>query len=394
MRRAAIVAPVRTPSGIAGGALSGMPADWLATTVLSAVLERSGIDPLRVDDVAIACISGRLADVPAVGQLAARGAGLPFAVPGFLTDRHSGSGLQAVITAAMMVQTGAADVVVAGGVECTAGGGGLPGGADSLRNAEDLAGYYGISRTEADNYAAAGHRKAARAWRQGTFGAEVVPVSVDPRHPEHCVVRDEGVREDLSSRTLAALRPLLDGGVVTEGNMGTRRLGASACLVVAEDRLEELGLHPMAYLAGWAAAGCDDGAGPALGAAPAVAKLLQRTGYTLDDIDLLEINEGYAVEVLALATEWGIDPMERLNVNGSAIALGHPVGATGLRIMTTMLHELGRTQGRFGLEAIALGHDHGIAALFESVEMAEPAEAPRGARFHGARPHRRGRHRI
>ncbi|MFF0541350.1 thiolase family protein [Nocardia thailandica] len=394
MRRAAIVAPVRTPNGIAGGALSGMPADWLATTVLSAVLERSGIDPLRIEDVALACIGGGLADVPAIGKLAARGAGLPFAVPGFLTERHSGSGLQAVITAAMMVQTGAADVVVAGGVECAASGGGLPGGADGLRNAEYLAGYYGISRTEADRYAAAGHHKAARAWRQGTFGAEVVPVSVDPRHPEHCVVRDEGLREDVSSRTLAALRPLLDGGVVTEGNMGTHRLGASACLVVAEDRLEELGLRPMAYLAGWAAAGCDDGDGPALGAAPAVAKLLHRTGYTFDDIDLLEINEGYAVEVLALATEWGIDPLERLNVNGSAIALGHPVGATGLRIMTTMLHELDRCEGRLGLEAIALGPDHGIAALFESAERAEPAEAPCGARFHGARPGRRGRHRI
>ncbi|KAF0849442.1 acetyl-CoA C-acetyltransferase [Nocardia caishijiensis] len=394
MRRAAIVAPVRTPSGVEGGALSGMPAEWLATTVLSAVIERSGIDPLRIEDVAMACVDGGLADVPAVGALAARGAGLPFAVPGFLTDRHGGSGLQAVITAAMMVQTGAADVVVAGGVECVTTPAGLPGGVDGLRNAERLAGYYGIDRTAADEFAVASHRKAARAWRQGAFGAEVVPVDVGPGHGGHQISRDEGVRDDLSTHTLAGLRPLLPHGVVTVGNMSSHRLGASACLVVAEDRLTSLGLTPMAFLAGWAAAGCDT-SGPALGAAPAVAKLLGRTGHTLDDVDLLEINEGYAVEVLALATAWELDPLDRLNVNGSDIALGHPVGATGLRIMTTMLHELGRTGGRFGLEAIALGHDHGIAALFESAESDEPVETPRGARFHGVRSGRRlGRHRA
>ncbi|MGS2807561.1 acetyl-CoA C-acyltransferase [Nocardia sp. MW-W600-9] len=394
MRRAAIVAPVRTPSGVEGGALSGMPAEWLATTVLSAVIERSGIDPLRIEDVAMACVDGGLSDVPAIGALAARGAGLPFAVPGFLTDRHGGSGLQAVITAAMMVQTGAADVVVAGGVECAPAQAGLPGGRAGLRNAERLAHYYGIDRTAADEFAVASHRKAARAWRQGAFGAEVVPVGVAAGSLEHQIRRDEGVRDDLSTHTLAGLRPLLADGVVTIGNMSSHRLGASACLVVAEDRLDELGLAPMAFLAGWAAAGCDS-EGPALGAAPAVSKLLARTGCSLDDIDLLEINEGYAVEVLALATEWDLDPHDRLNVNGSDIALGHPVGATGLRIMTTMLHELGRSGGRYGLEAIALGHDHGIAALFESADSDEPSETPRGARFHGVRTGRRfGRHRA
>ncbi|PKV78742.1 thiolase family protein [Nocardia fluminea] len=391
MRRAAIVAPVRTPSGVEGGALSGMPAEWLATTVLSAVIERSGIDPLRIDDVAMACIDGALSDLPAVGSLAARGAGLPFAVPGFVTDKHGGSGLQAVITAAMMVQTGAADVVVAGGVECAATHAGLPGGTAGLHNAERLAHYYGIDRNAADEFAVASHRKAARAWRQGAFAAEVVGVAAG--YGDHQITRDEGVRDDLSTHTLAGLRPLLREGVVTAGNMSSHRLGASACLVVAEDRLGELGLTPMAFLAGWAAAGCDN-AGPGLGAAPAVSKLLGRTGCSLDEIDLLEINEGYAVEVLALATEWELDPLDRLNVNGSDIALGHPVGATGLRIMTTMLHELGRTGGRYGLEAIALGHDHGIAALFESAEADEPAEVPRGARFHGSRTRKLGRHRA
>ncbi|MFC9432948.1 acetyl-CoA C-acyltransferase [Nocardia sp. NPDC057030] len=407
MRRAAIVAPVRTPSGIEGGALSGMPPEWMASTVLSAVIERSGIDPMRIEDVAMACIDGGLATGPELSRLAARGAGLPFAVPGFLTDRRCGSGLQAVITAAMMVQTGAADVVVAGGVECAADAAACHGESVSrsdLLNAEDVARYYGISRTEADEFAVASHRKAARAWRQGTFAAEVIPVGVvdEPGWAEpglestggHRILRDEGLRDDVSTYTLAALRPLLVNGVVTAGNMSAHRHGASACLVVAEDRLVDLGLTPMAYLVGWAAAGCDSPTA-ALGAAPAVAKLLGRTGIDLDDIDLVEINEGFAVEVLALAKEWDFDPSERLNVNGSAIALGHPVGATGLRIMTTMLHELARTGGNYGLEAIALGHDHGIAALFESAGSAPIVETPRGARFHGARPNRRfGKHRA
>ncbi|GGK54078.1 acetyl-CoA acetyltransferase [Nocardia camponoti] len=391
MRRAAIVAPVRTPSGVDGGALAGMPAQWLATTVLSAVIERSGIDPLHIEDVAMTCVDPDQLDVPALGALAARDAGLPFAVPGFLTDRH-GSGLQAVLTAAMMVQTGAADVVVAGGVECVTVQPGPPGGSAGLHNAERLAHYYGIDRVAADEFAIASHRKAARAWRQGAFAAEIVPVGVAQHLPDLQIRRDEGVREDLTMRTLAGLRPLLDAGVVTVGNMSTHRLGASACLVVGEDRLDELGLTPIGYLAGWAAAGCD-GAGPALGAAPAVSKLLARTGFRLGDIDLLEVNEGYAVEVLALANEWEIDPLERLNVNGSDLALGHPAGATGLRIMTTMLHELERSGGRFGLEAITLGPDHGIAALFESAAD-EPEEAPRGARFHGARPPGRGPRRL
>lgn len=501
MRRAAIVAPVRTPSGVDGGALSRMPAQWLASTVLSAVIERSGIEAWRIEDVAMACSRTGLSAGPDLSKLAARDAGLPFAVPGFLTDRHSGSGLQAVITAAMMVQTGAADVVVAGGVEAGVaepGGSGRPGhGHDGqgqrghgpggfgqggfgqggfgpsghgpgtrgpggygpggfgpggfgpgghrqggsgpgtygpggyqqggygpvgarhgggvaaatrawsassidLANAEQVARYYGITRAEADEFAVASHRKAARAWRQGCFGAEVVSVRAD--RPEygipaddtggHRILRDEGVDGEMSTHTLATLRPLLSDGVVTAGNMSAHRHGASACLVVAEDRLEELGLEPMAYLVGWAAAGSDVDTA-SLGAAPAVAKLLGRTGFDMDDMDLIEVNEGFAVEVLALAREWDLDPNDRLNVNGSSIALGHPVGATGLRIMTTMLHELARAGGRYALEAIALGHDHGIAALFESATTPPTVQAPAGARFHGAAPNRRsGKHRA
>ncbi|PXX65624.1 acetyl-CoA C-acetyltransferase [Nocardia tenerifensis] len=405
MRRAAIVAPIRTPSGIEGGALSGMPPHWLASTVLAAVLERSGIDPPRIENVALAGLDGSPAGALELSELAVHGAGLPSSVPGFLTDQRRGSGLPAVLTAAMMVQTGAADVVVAGGVECAADNAGRQwnsaGPADVL-NAEQLARRYGIGRAEADEFAVASHRKAARAWRQGRFAAEVIPVGVVDESGRaglegtggHRILRDEGLLDDVSTYTLAALRPLLANGVVTTGNMSAHRHGAAACLVVAEDRLAEFGLTPMAYLVGWATAGCASEPA-ALGAAPAVAKLLGRTGITLDDIDLVEVNEGFAVEVLALAREWDLDPRDRLNVNGSAIALGHPVGATGLRIMTTMLHELARRGGGLGLEVMTLGHHHGIAALFESAGSDPVTEAPRGARFHGARPARRfGRHRA
>ncbi|MEV6277097.1 acetyl-CoA acetyltransferase [Nocardia sp. NPDC051832] len=385
MRRAAIVAPVRTPSGVDGGALSGMTPDGLAAAILDRIVDRSGVDPRRIEDVA----------------LAGGGAAAGLALPAFGTDRRCGSGLQAVITAAMMVQTGAADVVAAAGVEATP----HPSGPDqrALVNAETVAQRYGIGRAEADEFAVASHRKAARAWRQGLFAAEMVAVGRAADHAGidsltdsamHRILRDEGVIEEISAQTLGMLDPVLPDGVVTRANMSAHRRGAAGCLVVAEDRLEELGLRPIAYLAGWAVAGTDPGAAT-LGAAPAVTKLLARTGLTLDDMDLVEINEAFAVEVLALAREWDLDPQVRLNVNGSALALGHPVGATGLRIMTTMLHELGRGDGRFALEAITLGPDHGIAAVFESAREAPVAEPPRGARFHGSRPSRRfGRHRA
>ncbi|MGW0250226.1 thiolase family protein [Nocardia goodfellowii] len=385
MRRAAIVAPVRTPSGVDGGALSALTPDELAAAILDRVVERSGIDRRCIEDVAMA------------------GGGAPtgLRLPGFGTDRRCGSGLQAVITAAMMVQTGAADAVAAVGVEGTP----RPSRPDqrALVNAETVAQRYGIGRVEADEFTAASHRKAARAWRQGVFAEEMVAVGraaqrpgVDPLTDSamHRILRDEGVIEEISAQTLGMLEPVLPDGVVTMANMSSHRHGAAGCLVVAEDRLAELGLRPIAYLAGWAAAGTDSAAAT-LGVAPAVAKLLARTGRTLDEIDLVEINEGFAVEVLALAREWDLDPQARLNVNGSALALGHPVAATGLRIMTTMLHELARGDGRYALEAIALGPDHGIAALFESARGAPVTEAPRGARFHGSRPARRfGRHRA
>ncbi|NED32060.1 acetyl-CoA C-acetyltransferase [Streptomyces sp. SID8499] len=397
MRRAAIVSPVRTPVGAFGGALRTVPVEDLAATVVKAVLERTGIDPERIDDVAMAQ-SYANSETPCIGRWAALHAGLPLAVPGFQTDRRCGGGLQALVTAAMMVQTGACDVVLAGGVESMsniehyttsmrwgrrAGNVELYDRLDRGRErsqpehrfgrisgmvetAENLAQRYGITREAADRFAVASHRRAAAAWESGAFKDEVVPVTVPQRRGEPVLFdRDEGIRPDSSEETLARLRTVVPGGTVTAGNASQQNDAAAACLVVAEDRLEALGLEPIGYLEGWAAAGCDP-AVMGIGPVPAVAKLLARTGRSLDDMDLVEINEAFAAQVLAVLAEWDWHDTDRLNVNGSGISLGHPIGATGVRIMTTALHELRRRGGRYALETMCIGGGQGMAALFSA----------------------------
>jgi acetyl-CoA C-acetyltransferase len=269
--------------------------------------------------------------------------------------------------------------------------------ATSIHNAERLAQRCVITREAADKFAATSHHKAARAWSAGSFGSEIVPVGIGHVDAKPRIVsRDEGIQVDASPDLFAAMNPLVPAGVVTAGNMSARNDGAAACLVVAEDMLEELGLEPMAYLVGWAAAG-NDSSTAGLGTASAVAKLLAKAGLTLDDLDLVEVNERFAVEVLALLEEWEWDHGGRLNVNGSALSLGHPVGAAGIRIMTTMLHQLQRNGGRYGLETISMGPDHGIAALFEAAGEDNTSTVsgtrPIGARFHGAGLKRRAKHR-
>ncbi|MEU3528737.1 acetyl-CoA C-acetyltransferase [Streptomyces sp. NPDC038707] len=397
MRRAAIASPVRTPVGAFGGALRSVPVEDLAATVIQAVLERSGIDPERIDDVAMAQ-SYANSETPCIGRWAALHAGLPLAVPGFQTDRRCGGGLQALVTAAMMVQTGACDVVLAGGVESMSNiehyttsmrWGRRAGNVEMydrldrgreraqpehrfgrisgmVETAETLAQRYGVSREAADEFAVASHRRAAAAWESGVFKDEVVPVTVPQRRGEPVVFdRDEGVRADSSVETLAKLRTVVPGGTVTAGNASQQNDAAAACLVVAEDRLEALGLEPIGFLEGWAAAGCDP-AVMGIGPVPAVAKLLARTGKTLDEMDLVEINEAFAAQVLAVLAEWDWHDTDRLNVNGSGISLGHPIGATGMRIMTTMLHELRRRGGRYALETMCIGGGQGMAALFSA----------------------------
>ena len=396
MRRAAIVSPLRTAVGTFGGSLRGVPVEVLAATVIRALLARTGVDPARIDDVVLAQ-SYANSETPCVGRWAALEAGLPIEVPGMQLDRRCGGGLQAIATAAMMVQTGAADVVVAGGVESmsnieyyttnmrwgaragtvrmfdrldrgrersqpVARFGVISG---MIETAENLAREYGISRDEADAYAMRSHHRAAAAWSSGRFADEVVPIDVPQRKGAPVAfAHDEGIRPDSSLETLGKLRPLLKDGTVTAGNSSQQNDAAAACLVVAEDRLRDLALEPSAYLVGWSAAGCEP-ATMGIGPVPAVQRLMQRTGLSLNDMDLVELNEAFACQVLSVLKGWGWNDPDRLNVNGSGISLGHPIGATGARMVTTLLHELARRGGRRGLATMCIGGGQGLAAVFE-----------------------------
>lgn len=396
MRRAAIVAPRRTPVGAFGGSLRDVQVERLGAEVVRAILAQTGLDPARIDDVVFAQ-SYANSETPCVGRWIALEANLPVSVPGMQLDRRCGGGLQALINAAMMVQTGAADVVLAGGVEsmssieyyttdmrwgARAGSVTLHDRLDRgrersqpshrfghisgmIETAENLARDYGISREESDAYAARSQQRAAAAWDAGLFDAEIVPISVPQRRGEPVLVtRDEGVRGDTTVEKLAALRVLTPGGTVTAGNAAQQNDAAAGCLVVAEDKLEELGLEPIGYLVGWAAAGCEPSL-MGIGPVPAVQKLFTRTGLDFSQMDLVELNEAFACQALAVMRGWGWNDPERLNVNGSGISLGHPVGATGMRIMTSMLHELQRRQGRYALETMCIGGGQGLAAIFE-----------------------------
>ena len=396
MTRAAIVAPVRTPIGAFGGSLRPVPVEELGATVARAVVERAALDPALIEDMVFAQ-SYASSETPCVGRWIALQAGFPIEVAGLQLDRRCGGGLQAIATAAMMVQTGAAQVVMAGGVESMSNveyystdmrWGGRFGSvafhdrldrgreraqpverfghiSGMIETAENLARRHRITREEADAYAARSQRRAAAAWESGAFADEVVPVTVPQRRGEPVVLdRDEGLRPGTTAESLARLRTVLPDGTVTPGNACQQNDAAAACLVVAEDQLDRLGLTPMAFLTGWAAAGCEP-AEMGIGPVPAVRKLLGRLGLGLDRMDLIEVNEAFACQVLAVLKEWGIDDADRVNVNGSGISLGHPVGATGARIMTTLLHELERRDGRYGLETMCIGGGQGIAAVFE-----------------------------
>ncbi|PCG09275.1 acetyl-CoA C-acyltransferase [Sphingomonas ginsenosidimutans] len=399
LRRAAIVAPIRTAVGKFGGVLSTLTAGQLGATVLTALIERTGIDPARVDDVVFAQGYGN-GEAPAIGHWAWLAAGLPIEVPGYQLDRRCGSGLQAVIDAAMMVQTGASDVVVAGGCESMSNvehyttdlRGGVRMGNVTLHDrltrgrlmsqpverfgvisgmietAENLAKDYHITREAADAYAVRSHQRAATAWEKGLFADELVPVSIPQRKGDPVVfAQDEGYRADASMETLGRLRPI-EGGVVTAGNASQQNDAAAACLVVAEDKLDELRLEPIAWFHGWAAAGCDPSR-MGIGPVPAVERLFRRTGLGWGDIDLVELNEAFAPQVLAVLKGWGWSEDDGrhdiLNVNGSGISLGHPIGATGGRILANLTRELQRRGGRYGLETMCIGGGQGIAAVFE-----------------------------
>ncbi|WOO31171.1 acetyl-CoA C-acetyltransferase [Diaphorobacter limosus] len=402
MRRAAIVTPLRTPVGTFGGSLRPVSVEELAATTVRAVVQKSGIDPTRIDDVVFAQ-SYASSETPCVGRWAALQAGLPVSVPGMQLDRRCGGGLQAIVTAAMMVQSGAADVVIAGGVESMSNieyySTDMRWGARSgnvrfydrldrgrersqpverfgkisgmIETAENLARDYQITREQADAFALCSHQKAAAAWAAGRFADEIVPVQVPQRKGDPILFsQDEGFRADATPESLGKLRALMPNGTVTAGNASQQNDASAACLIVAEDKLAELGLTPMATLVGWAAAGCEP-SHMGIGPVPAVQKLLARLNLKIDDMDLVELNEAFACQVLAVLKGWGWQDQDaiahKLNVNGSGISLGHPIGATGVRILATLLHELQRRKGRYGLETMCIGGGQGIAAVFERV---------------------------
>lgn len=403
-RRAAIVSPLRTPVGKFLGTLSPLDAGKLGAVILKALIERSGIDPARVDDVVFSQGYGN-AEAPAIGHWSWLAAGLPIEVPGFQLDRRCGSGVQAVATAAMMVETSMADVVVAGGCESMSNvehyttdlRGGVRMGDMTLHDrlsrgrlmsqpierfgvitgmietAENLAKDYGITREEADAFAVRSHQNAAKAWEEGKFADHLVPVEIPQRRGDPVTFdRDEGYRADASMETLGSLRAIDlkrdPNAIVTAGNASQQNDAAAACLVVAEDKLEEMGLTPSLWFHGWAAAGCDPSR-MGIGPVPAVERLFARTGMSWDDIGLVELNEAFAPQVLAVLKGWGWsdDDSRRdiLNVNGSGISLGHPIGATGGRILADMAAEMHRREVRYGLETMCIGGGQGIAAIFE-----------------------------
>jgi acetyl-CoA C-acetyltransferase len=396
LRRAAIVSPLRTAVGAFGGALTPLKMEDLGTIVLKALVERTGIDPGRIDDVIFGHAYGS-GEAPALGRWCALNAGFPISVAGMETERRCGSGLMAITTAAMMVQTGAADVVIAGGAESmsncefystTQRWGSRAGSVmlydrlergrvrsqpewrfgvvrSMMETADNLAKDFGISREAADEYAMRSHRRAAVAWAEERFSNELVPVPVPQRKGEPVIFgRDEGVRADTSMEGLAKLRVVHEGGVCTAGNSSQQNDAASACIVVAEDLLGELKLDPMAWFVSWAVAGCEPSR-MGIGPVPATERLFRKTGLSLDDMDLVELNEAFAAQVLAVLKAWDWHDPDRLNVNGSGISLGHPIGATGGRILATMLNELQRRKGRYALETMCIGGGQGIAAIFE-----------------------------
>jgi acetyl-CoA acyltransferase len=389
MPEAVIVDAVRTPGGKRNGKLRNWHAVDLASEALRALVERNSLDPSAVDDVIMGCVSQVGEQAFNVGRNAVLAAGWPESVPATTIDRQCGSSQQALHFAAQGVMAGAYDVVVASGVELmsrVAMGSSL--GKDAgwpfgprvtaryepvggLVNqgigAEMIADQWGISREELDEFSAESHRRAARATAEGRFEREIVPVHVrddDGHDTEERVTSDEGIRPDSSVETLAKLKPAFkEGGKVTAGNSSQITDGASAVLIMSEERALKLGYRPRARFHAFALAGVDP-VTMLTGPIPATTKILERTGLTLDDIDLIEINEAFASVVLAWQREHKVD-LEKVNVNGGAIALGHPLGASGAKLCATLLNELERIDGRYGLLTMCEGGGLANATIIE-----------------------------
>ena len=397
-REAVICEPLRTPVGRFGGVFRDVDAAKLASTVIAEVVSRTGISGEDVDDVVLGQCSPN-AEAPAIGRVAALDAGLPVDVPGVQVDRRCGSALQAVIDGCMRVQTGAAELILAGGVESmsqteyystklrwgarmgevdltdrltrgrvTAGGVNHPVPGGMLETAENLRREYGIPREEQDELSLRSHQRAVAAQQDGRFAEEIVPVPVKKGDP---VTLDEHPRADASLESLGGLRPVMGrqdpDATVTAGNASGQNDGAAICIVTHAEKAAELGLRPLGRLIAWSAAGVPP-ATMGIGPVPATERALRLAGLELSDLGLIELNEAFAAQVLAVLREWDLpDGLERVNVNGSGISLGHPVGATGARILATLLREMDRREVRYGLETMCIGGGQGIAAVIERV---------------------------
>lgn len=401
MKRVVICEPIRTAVGGYGGMYKDVPATHLGRTVIEAVLARTGIDPEKIDDVIFGqCYPN--GEAPAIGRVALLDAGLPVSVTGLQLDRRCGSGLQAVIDAAMRIQTGVASIVLAGGCESmsraeyytedmrwgtsgrpaqmhdrlargrvTSGGFRYPVPGGMVETAENLRREYAIPREEQDELAVQSHQRACAAIADGRFGEEIVPVTVQHRKKGEIVIdRDEHARPDASIEKLSVLKPIMGradpDATVTAGNASGQNDGAAICVVTDIETADALGLQPFAELVTWAAAGVEPhrmGIGPV----PSTQKALARAGMELKDIDLIELNEAFAAQALACTREWGFgkQDFDRMNVNGSGISLGHPVGATGVRILTTLLREMRRREVTYGLETMCIGGGQGLTAIFK-----------------------------
>lgn len=402
MRDALICEPLRTPVGRFGGMFRDVPAHELGATVVAALMARTGLPGGAVDDLIFAQCYPTM-DAPALGRVVGLDAGLPVSVGGLQLDRRCGSGLQAIIYASMQVATGASDVVIAGGAESmsnapfystgarwgikgdalrlddglsrgrvTAGGRHYPVTGGMIETAENLRRDHGIPREEQDAFAVESHRRAVSAQDSGAFADEIVPVTVKSRKGDSVFDRDEHPRPGTTLADLARLQPIMarqdTEATVTAGNASGQNDGAAAAIVASPEAVERHGLRPLARMVGWAVAGVEP-ARMGIGPVPATARALARAGLDLADIDLIELNEAFAAQVLACTREWGFGPDDfaRLNVNGSGISLGHPVGATGGRILATLLREMQRREARYGLETMCIGGGQGLAAIFERV---------------------------
>lgn len=398
MSSAVICEPVRTPIGRYGGIFRPLSVVDLAVAALKGLLEKASIPAVAVEDVILGhCYPNP--EAPALGRVVALDAGLPVTVGGMQVDRRCGSGLQSVIQACLQVSSGASDVVVAGGAESmsnvaffstdmrwgagsggvrvhdgltrgrvTAGGKHYPVPGGMLETAENLRRQYGISRQEQDELAVESHRRAVAAQRGGVFAEEIIAVAVGDR----VIDTDEHPRADTSVEALAKLKPVRlkedPESTVTAGNSSGQNDAASMCIVTTAEKAGELGLRPLVRLVSWGLAGVEP-ATMGIGPVPATAAALTRAGLRLADIDVIELNEAFAAQALAVMREWKFteSDRERTNIHGSGISLGHPVGATGGRMLATLARELHRRDARYGLETMCIGGGQGLAAVFEKV---------------------------